>query len=88
MRFKIQTPKNFDKTLKTIPLADLIKIRNRIRDLADTPKPHGVEKLDDNLYRVRQGDYRIIYKIYEDKLIVLIVMVDHRRDVYKKLFTR
>lgn len=85
MRYTIETPKNFHKVIKKIPFDDLMKIRNRIRGLADDPKPHGVEKLDENLYRVRQGNYRILYKIYDKKLIVLIIDVDHRRDVYKNL---
>lgn len=84
MNYTIETPGNFDKLLKKIPKDDLLRIRNRIRELAIEPRPYGVEKLDDNLYRVRQGNYRILYKIYDNKLLVLIVTVDHRREVYKK----
>lgn len=87
MIYRIETPKNFHKILKKIPTDDLIKIRNRIRGLSENPRPNGVEKLsdDNNLYRVRQGKYRIVYKIYDDRLIVLIINVDHRRQVYKNL---
>ncbi len=85
MKYHIEIPNHFDKILKKIPKDDLIRIRNRIRQLAMEPRPYGVEKLDDNLYRVRQGNYRILYKIYDDKLLVLIVTVDHRREVYKNL---
>lgn len=49
---KIETPKDFDKQLKKIPRNDLIKIRNRIRNLAENPRSHGIEKLEENLYRV------------------------------------
>jgi mRNA interferase RelE/StbE len=85
MVYKIETPKDFEKLLKKIPHNDLIKIRDRIRSLVENPRPNGIEKLDDNLYRIRQGNYRILYKIYDEKLIILIVTVDHRRQVYRNL---
>ena len=85
MKYTIEAPKNFDKILKKIPKVGILKIRNRIRALADEPRPFGVEKLDENLYRVRQGNYRIIYKIYDHKLLIIIVLVDHRKEVYRHL---
>ncbi len=85
MKYFIETPNNFDKLLKKIPKDDLIRIRNRIRELATEPRPYGVEKLDENLYRVRQGNYRILYKIYDERLLVLIITVEHRREVYRNL---
>ena len=85
MKYTIETPRNFEKLLKKIPRNDLLRIRDRIRELAHDPRPYGVEKLDDNLYRVRQGDYRIIYGIYDKKLVVLVITVEHRREVYKNL---
>ncbi len=56
----------------------------RIRSLADDPRPAGCEKLSgQERYRVRQGVYRIVYEIEDDKLTVLVVKVGHRRDVYR-----
>lgn len=63
-------------------------IRNRVlaklEQLADDPRPSGVKKLRSNegLYRVRVGDYRIVYKISDAELLVLIVRVADRKDVY------
>ena len=72
------------KDLETIPKSDLQRIMERIASLADNPRPPGSEKLSgQEKYRVRQGDYRIIYAIEENRLIVQIVKVGHRREVYR-----
>ena len=56
----------------------------RIAKLADDPRPPGCQKLSrENSYRVRQGGYRIIYVIEDERLIVTVVKVGHRRDVYR-----
>jgi mRNA interferase RelE/StbE len=56
-----------------------------IDSLAANPRPQGVEKMkgEKNLYRVRTGDYRILYTIEDRKLIVLVVKIGNRRDVYR-----
>ena len=63
---------------------DRKRVVRRIQGLADDPRPRGVEKLSgQNRYRVRQGNFRIIYSIEDDKLIVHIVKVGDRKDVYR-----
>jgi mRNA interferase RelE/StbE len=60
------------------------KIVARIQDLAGNPRPPGCQKLSGSDYfRIRQGSYRIIYKIEDDVLTVLIVRVGHRRNIYR-----
>jgi mRNA interferase RelE/StbE len=60
------------------------RIVDRIESLGSDPRPHGSEKLSgSDHYRVRQGQYRIIYSIYEEVLWIEIVKVGHRRDVYR-----
>jgi mRNA interferase RelE/StbE len=64
-------------------------ITKKIDRLAVEPRPSGVKQLQgqtETFYRVRVGDYRVVYQIAEKKLIVLIVRVGNRRDVYKKEF--
>lgn len=57
----------------------------RIAALAEDPRPAGVEKLSgDDKYRIRQGDYRILYLIEDDMLVITIVRVGNRRDVYRR----
>jgi mRNA interferase RelE/StbE len=60
------------------------RIIERIEDLASNPRPAGVKKLvnEENLYRLRVGEYRAVYQIRDRELIVLIVKVGHRREVY------
>lgn len=73
-----------EKDFRKIPTADLRKILARMEALREDPRPPGSMKLSgEEYYRVRQGDYRIIYEIEDDKLIVIVVRVGHRRDIYR-----
>lgn len=59
-------------------------IKAAIADLADNPRPHGYKKLKgEDAYRIRVGDYRVIYEIDDDIILVTVVSVGHRKDVYK-----
>jgi mRNA interferase RelE/StbE len=72
------------KDLDAIPKTHLQRIMERIGLLADNPRPTGSEKLSgQEKYRIRQGDYRIIYSIQDSQLIVWVVKVGHRREVYR-----
>ncbi|HET6577631.1 MAG TPA: type II toxin-antitoxin system RelE/ParE family toxin [Gemmatimonadales bacterium] len=72
------------KELEALPLKDRRKIVGRIQGLASEPRPHGSEKLSSlEQYRVRQGDYRVVYSVDDDTRTVLVVKVGHRRDVYR-----
>jgi len=57
----------------------------RIRSLAENPIPKGSKKLHDNIYRVRAGDYRIIYQVRKKQLLVLVAKIGNRRDVYRNI---
>ncbi len=57
---------------------------SRIQALAIDPRPTGSEKLSGHdLYRIRQGNYRVLYSIQDTDLVVLVIKVGHRRDVYR-----
>lgn len=72
------------KDLEGISRPDLRRIMDRIGALADDPRPVGSEKLSgQERYRIRQGNYRIVYSIEERELIVWVVKVGHRREVYR-----
>ena len=76
--------KSVAKDLRVFPKQDVKRIMQRIRVLADDPRPSGCEKLSgQERYRIRQDVYRIIYEIEDSRLVVLIVKVGHRRDVYR-----
>jgi mRNA interferase RelE/StbE len=79
--FKESVWKDFEK----IPKKDLKKILQKIKSLANYPRPYGGEKLTGlNRYRVRYGNYRIVYSIQDNELTIWIVKVGHRKDVYRK----
>ena len=61
------------------------RIVKRLRTLKDTPRPQGVKKLagEENLYRIREGDYRIVYTIQDKKLIILVVKIGDRKEIYR-----
>jgi len=72
------------KDLRAIAKKDVARILRRFDQLAENPRAPGAEKLtDQDRYRIRQGDYRIIYEICDDILVVIIVQVGNRRDVYR-----
>jgi mRNA interferase RelE/StbE len=59
------------------------RIVQHLRDLQTDPCPSGVKKLDDDIYRIRVGDYRIMYQIQDQALMILVLKVGHRRDIYR-----
>ena len=72
------------KELETLPLKDRRRIATRIQALAGDPRPPASEKLSgDEKYRVRQGDYRVLYQIDDEGETVTVVRIAHRRDVYR-----
>lgn len=74
------------KDLRQIPKRDVQSILKRIEGLADDPRPSGSEKLSgQERFRVRQGTYRIVYEIKDQELVVMVVKIGHRRDIYRSL---
>ncbi|TAH35684.1 type II toxin-antitoxin system RelE/ParE family toxin [Candidatus Saccharibacteria bacterium] len=73
------------KTLKKLPSHISARIFQKIELLADDPRPAGVKKLTGyaSFYRIRVGDYRVIYDIHDGRLTVLVVEVGHRKDIYR-----
>ena len=87
--YKIYFKKSVFKDIKNIPDKDLKRIIKRIESLSKNPRPPGHEKLSDqNLYRIRQGNCRIVYSIKDDILTVWVIKIGHRRDIYRKLKKR
>lgn len=82
--YKIFFKRSVEKDFESIPKKDLKRILDRIKALADDPRPTGCEKLTgQERYRVRQGKYRIVYSIQDNVLTIWIVKVGHRKDVYR-----
>jgi mRNA interferase RelE/StbE len=72
------------KEIENIPKKDRLRIIQKIQELAVNPRPQGCEKLTgENRYRIRRGVYRIVYSVSDRDLLIVVVKVGHRRDVYK-----
>ncbi|MEK6806414.1 MAG: type II toxin-antitoxin system RelE/ParE family toxin [Pseudomonadota bacterium] len=72
------------KDLRGLPKADVQRILAKAETLKTNPRPPGSEKLSgDEKYRIRQGDYRILYNIYDAQVIVEVIKIGHRKDVYR-----
>ncbi|MEH1816051.1 MAG: type II toxin-antitoxin system RelE/ParE family toxin [Nostoc sp.] len=85
MSYKVEILRSALKQLKKIPSELQERIQIKIDDLATEPRPNGVKKLKgkENAYRIRVGDYRVIYDIFDDILVVNVVEVGHRKNIYK-----
>ena len=79
--FAAAAKRQFDK----LPRPAQRQLGEVMAQLTENPRPPGVVKLagEDGLYRVRGGDYRAIYRIEDDRLLLLVIKVGHRRDIYR-----
>jgi mRNA interferase RelE/StbE len=84
-RYRILFRKSVARDLRRIPNRDLRKILGKIESLSEDPRPLVSEKVSgQERYRLRQGNYRIIYEICDDEVVVVVVKVGHRRNVYQR----
>jgi len=82
-KYELVVRPSVGKDTKEIPSKDLKKILQKIEALCDKPHPLGSVKLSGlEYYRIRQGDYKIIYEIEDTRLIVAVIKIGHRRKVY------
>lgn len=83
-KYKIFIKKSAANELENIPKKDLKQIVKRIQSLAENPRPRGSQKLSaQERYRIRQGNYRIVYSIQDKELVVQIFKIGHRREIYR-----
>jgi mRNA interferase RelE/StbE len=83
-RYELRVRKSVSKDLAPIPKNDVLRIMSAIEALADDPRPPQSRKLSGaEKYRLRCGVYRVLYEIYDDVLIVCVVKVGHRKEVYR-----
>ena len=86
MRYRIEVTHSAEKVLESLPTDVRARVIHKIEALREDPRPRGSEKLsgEEQFYRVRVGDYRIIYEVQDDVLLVLVLRLGHRRDIYRK----
>lgn len=85
MNYSIQIVPSAEKVIAGISGKIKVQVLKKISALSYNPRPRGAIKLagDKNFYRIRSGDWRVVYTIQDDKLIVLVVRIGHRREVYR-----
>ena len=86
MAYQVLIKGSARKELAALSLPLQKRIDTRIRALSENPRPSGIKKLagDENLYRLRVSDYRIIYQIQDKALLVLVIKISLHREVYRK----
>ena len=85
MAYTINFAPKAEREFKKLDKAVQRQLQPKIEALSKNPRAHGVEKLagEDELYRIRSGDYRIIFQIQDKVLVVLLVKIGHRREIYR-----
>lgn len=86
MIYEVLVPKNVQKDINELSETLRDRIEEALEDLTEDPRPNGVVKMKDfdSRYRIRIGNYRVVYDINDGKLLVLVVQCQHRREVYRK----
>ena len=84
--YRVEIARRALKVLSSLPRLEQQRIRAAIDLLAEQPRPPGCVRMvgEPNAYRVRVGDYRIVYEVFDDRLVIQVVRVGHRRDVYRR----
>ena len=87
MEYSVEIRPSVAKGFKRLPKRDMVRIKKKIEELGRNLPDQNTTKMKGNnsFHRVRAGDYRIIYEIHGDILVVLIVKVGHRKDIYQNL---
>jgi mRNA interferase RelE/StbE len=87
-QYRVEVDRRVKKDLQSVATQDLARIQSAISDLATNPRPYGCKQLKGKTreyLRIRMGDYRIIYTVRDQALLIVVIRVGHRREIYKKL---
>ena len=86
MAYTVELSNRAKRDLAALTADIQTRIVTALRKLAENPRPSGIEKLkgEENAYRLRVGDYRVLYEVHDKRLLVLVVKIGHRREVYRK----
>ena len=84
--YRLEFTSAADQQFRKLPKNIQTRLRLHIDALTHNPRPSEIEKLkgEENAYRLRVGDYRVLYEVQDKVLLVLVVKVGHRREVYRK----
>ena len=84
-RYQVEIARRAVKVLAALPRKEQQRVRAAIDLLSEQPRPPGCRRLvgEQHAYRVRVGDYRIVYEVHDQRLVIRVVRIGHRRDVYR-----
>jgi mRNA interferase RelE/StbE len=87
LAYRIEFAPRAERDFKALDGSIRGRIARRIQSLAENPYPQGIKKIEgeDALYRLRVGDYRILYQVHGQRLVILVVGIGHRRDIYRRI---
>ena len=87
MKYVIKFRPAVEKDIRHLPQKELIRIKRKIESLAENLPDRSTTKMkgNNNFHKVRVGDYRIVYEIHDDVLVMLVVKIGNRKDIHKKL---
>ena len=84
MNYKIFIERSAQKALSKVPVRDQNRMIESIQNLSDNPRPSNAKKLTARSgWRIRIGNYRVIFEIEDDRLIITVISIGHRKDIYK-----
>jgi mRNA interferase RelE/StbE len=83
--YSVEVTRTAEKQLRRIAKRDRSRVLDAIEALGTKPRPEGTRKLQgyEDIYRVRVGKYRIIYEVIDDRVVVIVLKVGHRKDIYR-----
>ncbi len=83
--FRISWKPSATRELKRLPKEVVVRIVRAVEELAANPRPPGATKIvgSQHTYRLRQGDYRVVYNVLTQEVVIEVIRVGHRRDVYR-----
>lgn len=86
MNYKVEISKRVSKEILSLPKSAANRIMSAAMELGDDPRPSGSTKMKgtENEYRIRVGDYRVVYEVNDDENTVTLISCKHRKDIYRK----
>ena len=83
--YEIEISRTAEKQLEKLSREDQLRVVRAVLALAEEPHPRGSRKLSgyDDVFRIRVGRYRVLYSVFESRLVIIILKVGHRKDVYR-----
>jgi mRNA interferase RelE/StbE len=87
LKYRVELLPSAARALRKLDRRTQLRVEQKIAALADDPRPSGVKLLssEERIYRLRAGDFRILYQVNDKVLVILVIAIGHRRDVYRRV---